>query len=124
MQELHCLRMEHCLIGYKGAEHAAEFMTIAFKTTEFMQKKCPAAVHIDGTCRPQIVSQKTNVSLYKIVQEYYSLTGIPAIINTSFNIHEEPIVMTPEDAIRGFLEAKLDYLAIGKYLVKNTSLRS
>lgn len=115
---------EDCLIGYKGAEHAAEFMTIAFKTTEFMQKKCPAAVHIDGTCRPQIVSQKTNVSLYKIVQEYYSLTGIPAIINTSFNIHEEPIVMTPEDAIRGFLEAKLDYLAIGKYLVKNTSLRS
>jgi carbamoyltransferase len=109
---------KNCIVGLEGAELTASFMNIAFTVTPFMKQACPAAVHIDDTCRPQLVSQEQNQSFYSIIKEYYKLTGIPAIINTSFNIHEEPIVMTPEDAVHGFLKAKLDYLAIGNLLIR------
>ena len=104
-------------IGMDGAEFTSEFMTITFQCTEEMIKTCPAAVHIDGTARPQLVSEKTNESFYKIISEYKKLTGIGSVINTSFNMHEEPIVCTPADAIRAFQLGRLDYLAIGDYLV-------
>jgi carbamoyltransferase-like protein len=60
---------------------------------------------------------EVNPSYYNIVREYYRLSGIPSLINTSFNMHEEPIVNSPKDAIRAFLEGNLDYLAIGNFLV-------
>ncbi len=103
----------------KGAEFTAKFMNISFAVTKKMKKEASATVHVDDTARPQILNKKDNPSYYKILKEYYKITKIPVLINTSFNIHEEPIVMTPQDAIRGFLEANLDYLAIGDYLVKN-----
>ena len=98
---------------------AAQFMTITFDCTDFMRRTCPAAVHIDGTARPQLVRQEVNPSFYRILQEYWRLSGIPSIINTSFNMHEEPIVNSPSDAIRAFLKGNLDYLAIGDCLVKH-----
>ncbi len=101
----------------RGCEKTAEFMTITFDCTAEMKGACPAAVHVDGTARPQLVSERTNESFYKILQGYFRRTGIPAIINTSFNMHEEPIVCTPDDAIRAFLLGNLDYLAIGPFLV-------
>ena len=99
-------------------------MTITFDCTDEMIRLCPAAVHVDGTARPQLVSERTNPSFHKIVRRYYERTGIPAIINTSFNMHEEPIVCTPADAIRAFLLGNLDYLAIGSFLVPHPGLRS
>ena len=99
-----------------GAEFTSKFMTISFPATEKMKKLCPAAVHVDGTVRPQVLYQEDNSSFYKILEEYYKITGIPCLINTSFNLHEEPIVMTPDQAITGYLKAGLDYLAIGNYL--------
>jgi carbamoyltransferase len=107
-----------------GCEHTAEFMTITFDCTDEMIRLCPAAVHVDGTARPQLVSERTNPSFHKIIRRYYERTGIPAIINTSFNMHEEPIVCTPADAIRAFLLGNLDYLAIGSFLVPHPGLRS
>lgn len=106
-----------CYHHIDGAEQAAQFMTVTFDCTEFMQRSCPAAVHIDGTARPQLVRVDTNPSFYRIIKEYQALSGIPSIINTSFNMHEEPIVNSPDDAIRAFLEGNLDYLAIGDFLV-------
>jgi carbamoyltransferase len=103
----------------KGSEKTAEFMTMTFDCTEEMKAKCPAAVHVDGTARPQLVSEKTNSSFHQILTRYHDLTGIPALINTSFNMHEEPIVCSPEDAIRAFLLGNLDYLAIGDFLVRH-----
>ncbi len=111
---------DKCYKNFKGAEHAAEFMTITFDCTGWMKKKCPGVVHVDGTARPQIVSRKNNPSLYRIVDEYRRITGIPCIINTSFNMHEEPIVCTPKEAIRTFRLGHLDYLAIGNYLLKKS----
>lgn len=101
----------------KGAEHAAEFMTITFDCTDAMKKDCPAAVHIDGTARPQLIKREVNPGYYDILKEYEKLSGISSLINTSFNMHEEPIVCTPYDAIRAFLQGNLDYLAIGPFLV-------
>jgi len=103
----------------EGGEKAAEFMTVTFDCTDEMKQKCPAAVHIDGTARPQLVSERTNPSFHRILRRYFELTGIPALINTSFNMHEEPIVCSPEDAIRAFLLGKIDYLAIGGFVVKH-----
>jgi carbamoyltransferase len=105
-----------------GCEKTAEFMTITFDCTEEMKNSCPAAVHVDGTARPQLVSERTNPSFCKILQGYYARTGIPAMINTSFNMHEEPIVCSPDDAVRAFLLGNIDYLAVGPFLVPHPRL--
>jgi len=112
-----------CYKNVDGAEYAAQFMTITFDCTEFMKRESPAAVHVDGTARPQLVTPTSNPSFYRILDEYHRLTGLPSVINTSFNMHEEPIVCTPDDAIRAFLQGNLDYLAIGDFLVAHPSAR-
>lgn len=108
-----------CYHNIKGAEHAAEFMTVTFDCTEFMRENCPAAVHVDGTARPQLIQREANPGYYDILKEYEKLSGIPSLINTSFNMHEEPIVNSPEDGVRAFMQGALDYLAIGPFLVKH-----
>ena len=110
-----------CFRDVQGAFNAARFMTISFDCTDWMSKHCPGVVHIDGTARPQLVQSQDNTSYYNILKEFYQMTGLPSIINTSFNMHEEPIVCTPEDAIRAFQLGHLDYLAIGNFLVKHPS---
>jgi len=95
----------------------AMHMTITFDCSERMKKISPGVVHVDGTARPQLVARKTNPSFYKILKYYHRLTGIPSLINTSFNMHEEPIVCTPKDALRAFHDSRLKYLAIENYLV-------
>jgi carbamoyltransferase len=108
--------------NYAGCEKTAEFMTVTFDCTDFMRNSCPAAVHIDGTARPQVVSEETNASYHRILRGYYDRTGIPAVINTSFNMHEEPIVGSPADAVRAFLLGNIDYLAVGPYLAPHPKL--
>ena len=110
---------EACYRNIKGAEHAAEFMTVTFDCTDPMKRDCPAAVHVDGTARPQLVSESGSPGFHRILKEYHAITGIPSLINTSFNMHEEPIVCTPDDAVRAFLQGNLDYLAIGEFLVEH-----
>jgi carbamoyltransferase len=107
----------------EGCDKTAEFMTITFDCTEEMKSACPAAVHVDGTARPQLVSEKTNPSFHRVLRAYYDRTGIPAVINTSFNMHEEPIVCSPQDAIRAFVQGNIDYLAIGPYLAPHPKLQ-
>lgn len=91
-----------CFKNYKGAEYTSEFMTITFDCTDWMKKKCPAVVHVDGTARPQFIYKENNPEFYAVLEEYYKLTGIPVLINTSYNIHDEPIVRNEADAIRVF----------------------
>jgi carbamoyltransferase len=74
---------------------------------------------VDGTARPQILDPITAPDFYAITSEYHRLTGIPSLINTSFNMHGEPIVCTPGDALRSFNQGKLEFLAIGSWLVTN-----
>ncbi len=98
-------------------EYPARFMTITFNCSESMQKGCPAVVHVDSTARPQLIEEKANPVYYNIVKEYKKLTGLSSVINTSFNMHEEPIVCSPGDAIRAFTQGHLEYLAISNFLV-------
>jgi carbamoyltransferase len=107
------------LKALSGGKDTARFMTITFDCTEKMKKTCPGVVHVDGTARPQLVSNHDNPSYYRIIQEFKKRTGIGCIVNTSYNMHEEPIVCTPHDAIRSFKEGHLDVLAIGPFIAKN-----
>ena len=98
---------------------ASIIMTVTFDCTEQMKTECPAAVHIDGTARPQLIRREVNPGYYDILKEYEQLSGISSLINTSFNMHEEPIVCTPFDAVRAFLQGNLDFLVLGPFLVKH-----
>ena len=108
---------EEMYIGAKKNKKACEYMTITLDCTKKMKKISPAAIHVDGTARPQIVNKKENPRLHKILKNYFIISNIPNLINTSFNMHEEPIVYSPSDALRGFLQSKIDYLYIGNYLI-------
>ncbi len=94
----------------EGELFACKFMTITTHCTEKAANECPAVVHIDNTARPQIIGYDDNPLMYDILKEYADLTKRYALVNTSFNIHEEPIVDSYEDALRGFFESGLDYL--------------
>ena len=108
---------EDYYVNVEPARESARFMTVTYDCTEVMKRSCPGVVHIDGTARPQLVRHEDNPSYYKIIDEFRKLTGVATVINTSFNMHEEPIVCSPADAIRAFRLGHLDYLAIGAYLV-------
>lgn len=100
-----------------GEYRPCEFMTLVVSCTERMRTRCPAAVHVDGTARPQLVRRDLAPGMYAILERYREHTGLSVIINTSFNMHEEPIIRSPDEAVRSFVQSNLHILAIGPYLV-------
>ena len=84
---------------------------------EEARKKIPVAVHVDNTARPQFVRKETNPFYHKLIEEFYKLTGVPVLINTSFNLAGKPIVHFPEDAISTFVNSDLDVLVINNFLM-------
>lgn len=102
---------------------SSEFMTMTYDVTEKCEKEAPLIVHTDNTIRPQIINKGRNPALYKILKIYNKKTGLPLVLNTSFNVHEEPIVCSPKDAISTFKRAQLDILAIGNFIAKNGNLK-
>ena len=110
---------DQCFENVAGAAHAAEFMTVTFDCTPFAQERMPGVVHIDGTARPQLVRREKNPDYYRIIDAFRARTGLPAVINTSFNMHEEPIVRTADDCVRAFLTGRLDYIALGPHLIRH-----
>ena len=105
------------VIPKESMKFPAEFMTITFKMKEAWVKKAPAVAHVDVTARPQLVRKEVNPRYHSLISEYKKITGLPLLINTSFNVHEEPIVMSPDDAIASLKMDMVDALAIGDYLV-------
>ncbi|MFC1890213.1 carbamoyltransferase [Thermodesulfobacteriota bacterium] len=77
----------------------------------------PAVVHVDGTCRIQTCNEKDNSSLYRIVKAFHAITGVPVVLNTSFNRRDEPIVCGPDEAIDCFLRSEMDTLVIENLIV-------
>ena len=95
------------------------FMTHSLDTTELGKKYLKSGIHpFDSTARPQIVEKNINSELFNLIKEFKKITGVGALINTSFNIHGEPIVFTPKDAMKSFFKSGLKYLFIGDLLVK------
>ncbi|MFA6357372.1 MAG: carbamoyltransferase [Candidatus Omnitrophota bacterium] len=93
------------------------FMLLAPKVRNEKKGIIPGIVHIDGTARVQTVNKNTNQKLYQLIKEFENLTGIPVIINTSFNLKGEPIVCTPEDALNCFRKSEMDYLVLGDFVI-------
>ena len=108
-----------CYLGIERVSGCAEYMTVTVECTKEMAISCPAVVHIDGTARPQLVTHENNAFMHSVMTHYVAKSGKKALVNTSFNIHEEPIVCSPDDAIRGFFESGIDYLYLdGGWLIK------
>ena len=94
-----------------------EFMTMSYTASESFREAAPAVVHVDGSTRPQAVRRGINPVYYDVIKAFERKTGLGAILNTSFNMHGEPIVCSPEDALRTFQKAKLDILVLGGFVV-------
>jgi carbamoyltransferase len=94
------------------------FMLLAVPVRPEKRSVIPAVVHVDGSARPQTVTRDQNATFYDLIAEFGRLTGVPVLLNTSFNNAGEPIVCTPEDAIRTFLANDLDVLVLGNYIVR------
>ena len=93
-------------------------MTISFEAKKQLKKIAPAVVHIDNTCRIQSVSKTNNLKFYKLIKEFFKITKVPLLLNTSFNVKGEPIVCSPNDAIRTFYSTGLDELIINNFVIK------
>ena len=95
----------------------APYMVITFDSTPDAQKELPAAMHpYDFTLRPQVVTKEHNAEYHAILQAFKKLTGIGGVLNTSFNLHGEPNVLTPEDALHTVEHSSLKYVTMGSYL--------
>lgn len=109
---------EHVNEWFEG-NHESLFMSFVAKVKSEKKNIIPSVVHIDGTGRLQTVNQKTNERFYNLIKKFNDISGIPLILNTSFN-ENEPIVMTPDEAIACFLRTKMDVLALEKtVLIRN-----
>src|SRR5207253_617266 len=94
-------------------------MNLAYAVRQEKRAAIPAPTHVDGTGRLQTVSRRTNPRYWSLIKEFEKLTGVPVLLNTSFN-ENEPIVLTPEEAIDCFLRTKMDVLVLGEYIIEKT----
>ena len=101
-----------CFKGWKPSDPAADFMTMTYDCSDEFLHSAPASIHVDGTARPQVVRKDRNAVFHALLSDYLKSSGDLAIINTSFNNHEEPIVCTIEDALDSFLIGNVDALFV------------
>lgn len=102
---------------YFYIDRPSPYMLLVPNVVQDKRSVIPAVTHVDGTGRLQTVRQDFNPHLYAIVERFHQKTGVPVLLNTSFNVANEPIVESPEDAIRCFLSTGIDALLIGDYLL-------
>ena len=110
--------LEESASEYFDSEEPSPYMLLTYNVKRKYQKILPAITHVDGTARIQTVSKKQNSQYWSLLNEFGKITGIPILLNTSFNIKGEPIVNTLQEAINSFLGSGIDVLAIGSYIVK------
>ena len=90
--------------------YAARFMTTTCRVHDRWRDRIPAVVHVDGTARPQIVERPQNPLYYDILAAYKARTGLPVLVNTSFNVHEEPIINSPDECARALSDRRIDFV--------------
>lgn len=101
---------------YFQLNHESPYMLLVAPVRED-RRVIPSVTHVDGSARVQTINRQQDALFYDLIQEFKKLTGIPVIINTSFNVRGEPIVCTPEEAWRCFMRTKMDDLVIGPFLM-------
>ena len=92
-------------------------MIVTYEVKREKRGVIPAVTHVDNSARVQTVSQATNPRFYALIKEFGRRTGVPLIMNTSFNLKGEPIVCTPQDALKTFYSSGLDFLVLGNFIV-------
>jgi len=102
--------------------HTSYYMTSCYYCTNELTNNSPAVVHIDKTARPQVITKKINPILTKILEEYYKISKIPSLINTSYNLHEEPIVLNPKEALSLLEKNGVDVVAMPPFLIFNKKI--
>ena len=90
--------------------YAARFMTIACAVRPEWREQIAGVTHVDGTARPQVVRDKDNPLFASILRTFRDATGLPVLINTSFNVHEEPIINRPEECLQAFTDGRVDFV--------------
>jgi carbamoyltransferase len=95
----------------------APYMILCFDVLPGAASRIPAVTHADQTARVQTVTPSSNPRYFRLIDEFATLTGVPVIMNTSFNLKGEPIVCTPKDAIRTFYSSGLDFLVMGDHII-------
>lgn len=90
--------------------YAARFMTITCAVRPEWRERIPAVVHVDNTARPQIIRDADNPTFAAILREFRARTGLPVLINTSFNVHEEPIINRPEECLHALIDGRVDFV--------------
>ena len=103
---------------YFKINQKSEYMLIAFEALKKNYDKFSATVHIDNTCRVQTVNEISNKKFFLLLKNIYEKTGVPILLNTSFNIKGQPMVNSPSDAINCFLKYNIDFLILGDYILK------
>ena len=103
---------------YFDLDIPSPYMLMVSDILEEKQHLIPSVTHVDGTGRLQTVMKELNPKFYRLIERFNKITGIPIVLNTSFNIRGEPIVETPDDAIRCFLGTGIDALYIGDYYIQ------
>lgn len=106
-----------CFIGWNFDHVASQFMTMTYDCTDYFKSNCPAVTHIDCTARPQVITQKSDPFTHRLLVEWEQHSKEPALINTSFNIHEEPIVCTAEHALANLEKGVVDILIFNENLI-------
>jgi carbamoyltransferase len=102
---------------YFAQTHPSPAMLMVYEVQENQRPQVPAVTHVDGTGRLQTVTRDLNERFYDLIQAFHKRTGVPLVLNTSFN-ENEPIVCTPRDAIDCFLTTRIDVLYIGNYMIR------
>ncbi len=95
-----------------------EYMAMTCDVNKELAEKIPAVVHVDNTARPQVVTKKSNEFVYKVMVEFYKLTGIPLLVNTSLNVHEEPINYVLQDSIKALKSGAIDVIYTGNHKIE------
>jgi carbamoyltransferase len=103
---------------YFEMSYDSSFMLQTFNVRKDKQRMLPSITHVDGTARVQTVTREQNKRFYNLIKEFGALSGVPIIINTSFNVRGEPIVNTPKDAHDCFRNTEIDYLVMGNCLIR------
>lgn len=101
---------------YFEFDRQSPYMLLVTQVRE-TKKVIPAVTHVDGSARLQTIAREDNPLYYDLIDEFYKITGVPVILNTSFNVRGEPIVCTPEDAYTCFIRTKMDNLVMGNFLL-------
>ena len=103
---------------YLESAYDSPFMILTAQVRPEKRSVIPSVTHVDGSARPQTVEREVNPLYYRLIDEFGAVTGVPVIMNTSFNLRGEAIVNTPTDALRTFFSSGMDALVIGSFLVE------